>query len=535
MIRADFFLGTERKSMKKHFRWGCSLLLILSLLCMAAAVLAEGENTEESPTPAPTDTPTPAPTDTPTPAPTDTPTPAPTDTPTPAPTDTPTPAPTDTPTPAPTDTPTPGPTDTPTPPPKPADTEASGDTESPVFETEGDELKAYHGLNQQRKVEIPEGIRVIGREAFRGDSVLEEVILPDSVEEIHELAFGECSRLKEVRISGNSRLRLIGPKAFLNCGNLNRSFAEGVVQTAEDAFSGVPEVKPSPAVTDAPGDKTTPPPAETPEIIPAPAPATPPAEEPVSVQIPEPEEEPEPDVEITEEFDDEPEPDAETAEEFEEEPPVLVPSSGGGSTGPKQTHGRSTVVTRHDYDQVRISLDGETGPMHVLTLDGEEQELVLSGEDGQGREFTASLMNGDEWPEEETEAQVPGQALQLRAEETNGGDTGETFCWELNGTLLRKLSKSGIEYLVFRRDESCVAVPTEGFLAGWAYDRLKSRGTPGRRFAYRLTMGGEEEIPRWTVTVEGTEYEPGEDPLTPMYLRGVITWGQERKTASGEE
>ena len=84
---------------------------------------------------------------------------------------------------------------------------------------------------------------------------------------------------------------------------------------------------------------------------------------------------------------------------------------------------------RSSYRPVEISLDGETGPMHVLTLDGEEQELVLSGEDGQGREFTASLMNGDEWPEEETEAQVPGQALQLRAEETGipaSGQAGST-------------------------------------------------------------------------------------------------------------
>lgn len=77
------------------------------------AVLAEGEETEASPTPevTPSAEPTPEVTPEPTPTATPTPTPSPTATPTPAPTATPTPAPTATPTPAPTQAPTATPND----------------------------------------------------------------------------------------------------------------------------------------------------------------------------------------------------------------------------------------------------------------------------------------------------------------------------------------------------------------------------------------------------------------------------------------
>ena len=90
----------------------------------------------------------------------------------------------------------------------------------------------------------------------------------------------------------------------------------------------------------------------------------------------------------------------------------------------------------------------------------------------------------------------------------------------MNGEVLRKLEKSGIEYLTFANENGSMRVPTEGFLAGWVYDELKSRGTAGRRFEYSLAM--DRENASWAVAVEGSTYELSEDPLSPLYLTGIM-------------
>ena len=64
-----------------------------------------------------------------------------------------------------------------------------------------------------------------------------------------------------------------------------------------------------------------------------------------------------------------------------------------------------------------------------------------------------------------------------------------------------------------------MTVPTEGFLAGWAYDELKRQGTAGRRFEYALRMTGDSAD--WTVTVADQAYQLDEDPLSPIYLTGI--------------
>ncbi len=99
--------------------------------------------------------------------------------------------------------------------------------------------------------------------------------------------------------------------------------------------------------------------------------------------------------------------------------------------------------------------------------------------------------------------------------------------WKMEGTALRKLRKSGIDCLAFRQGERYVSVSTEGFLAGWAYDRLRSRGVPAGSFSYALVQPENGADPAWTVTVEGETFEPGMDPLNPMYLTGVETGGPE--------
>ena len=97
----------------------------------------------------------------------------------------------------------------------------------------------------------------------------------------------------------------------------------------------------------------------------------------------------------------------------------------------------------------------------------------------------------------------------------------------MNGAALRKLSKSGINYMVFRQGSLITAFPTENLLAGWAYDELKSRGTAGRRFEYEVDMAEEAGEILWRVTVDGKTWELGESSLAPIYLNGVANGSTE--------
>ena len=67
-----------------------------------------------------------------------------------------------------------------------------------------------------KKVVLPEGVRVIGEEAFASLTALEELSLPSTVEEIGPYAFWS---------SGTEALELVIPK--------------GVKSIGEDAFKGI--------------------------------------------------------------------------------------------------------------------------------------------------------------------------------------------------------------------------------------------------------------------------------------------------------
>jgi len=74
-------------------------------------------------------------------------------------------------------------------------------------------LIAYKGNSAQ--VQVPEGIRQIGPEAFRGHTEISSVSLPDSLEIIGEGAFEDCNHLTE--LSGMCRVRIIRDRAFCHC------------------------------------------------------------------------------------------------------------------------------------------------------------------------------------------------------------------------------------------------------------------------------------------------------------------------------
>ena len=88
--------------------------------------------------------------------------------------------------------------------------------------------------------------------------------------------------------------------------------------------------------------------------------------------------------------------------------------------------------------------------------------------------------------------------------------------------MLRRMNKSGIRYLVFRSGDQIAVLETEGILAGWKYDGIKSRGTANRRFTYEITMNG--SVPaQWQVSIEGETYELSTDEHTGIYMTGVYS------------
>lgn len=67
---------------------------------------------------------------------------------------------------------------------------------------------------------IPDKVKSIGKNAFRGCSQLVEIIIPDSVIEIEEYAFLGCVSLENVTIPNS--VRSIGRAAFKDCRTLDR-------------------------------------------------------------------------------------------------------------------------------------------------------------------------------------------------------------------------------------------------------------------------------------------------------------------------
>ena len=358
---------------------------------------------------------------------------------------------------------------TPTPSPEPEETEDPG-----VFVIEGDVLIRYTG--KKTKVEIPDGVRVIGPGAFDRNKTIEEAVLPDSVEEIGEGVFADCSNLKKVTRSANSRLSVLGEHAFAYCTKLDKTFAEGIDDQAENAFEGVPDTTPTPE----PAQDATPTP--NPTLMPEPT--------------------------LT------PDEEGDGEDDFYDDIEWEIPASSTRTTTggkPKPRHTRNRTKFTHDYDQVMVGA-GETEPMQELTLGGETFELSLKGNTGEPTTFTAAFAAGEELWDGSAEAAERVDTLVLKATSDAGN------LWTMNGNVLRQLYKTGIDYLVFRDARADIIVPTEGFLAGRVYDEIKSRGVGGRKFDYTLETG---DALKWAVTVEGEVYGLDENPAAPIYLTGV--------------
>lgn len=105
-------------------------------------------------------------------------------------------------------------------------------------------LTKYKGLDSC--VEIPwdiEGVPVskIGKNAFKGNVDLEEIVLSPNVTEIMDSAFEGCEKL--ARIGWNENLKVIGKRAFYNCYQLTViRLPAGVESLGVNSFAGKDEL-----------------------------------------------------------------------------------------------------------------------------------------------------------------------------------------------------------------------------------------------------------------------------------------------------
>jgi len=96
-------------------------------------------------------------------------------------------------------------------------------------------IQRWPGLRRVREVVFKDGLRKIGREAFRDYTSLESIALPSTVIEIGDNAFDTCVNLREVEL--NDGLQNIGREAFYNCKSLeNITLPTTVTEIGINAF-----------------------------------------------------------------------------------------------------------------------------------------------------------------------------------------------------------------------------------------------------------------------------------------------------------
>ena len=94
---------------------------------------------------------------------------------------------------------------------------------------------AFYNCTSLSKVKLSNGLTKIGDIAFRDCKSLKEITIPDSVTEIGNYAFDYCTSLSKVKLSNG--LTKIGDSAFSDCKNLTEiTIPDSVTEIGDDAF-----------------------------------------------------------------------------------------------------------------------------------------------------------------------------------------------------------------------------------------------------------------------------------------------------------
>ena len=101
------------------------------------------------------------------------------------------------------------------------------------FIVEDGVLERYVGDSE--KVEIPDGVKEIGKFVFHGNSKICEVSIPASVIKINEYALSECHSLKKITIPGT--VKVIDDSAFSSSGLNEVELFNGITKIGEGAFT----------------------------------------------------------------------------------------------------------------------------------------------------------------------------------------------------------------------------------------------------------------------------------------------------------
>ena len=94
---------------------------------------------------------------------------------------------------------------------------------------------AFKGCSQLKSVTLPEKVKRIAAWTFDGCSALENVVIPPRVKEIGFSAFGRCSSLKSLVLPDG--VKSIDMSAFVDCSSLTSIvIPESVVEIENTAF-----------------------------------------------------------------------------------------------------------------------------------------------------------------------------------------------------------------------------------------------------------------------------------------------------------
>ena len=113
-----------------------------------------------------------------------------------------------------------------------------------TFEIEDNKLVRYNG--RTKSVTVPDGVEIIGYEAFRfegekDEHVLGQIVLPASLKIIEEGAFANNIVVTNIDLSKCSELTEIGPRAFSGCRSINNidlSKCEKLTSLGDKVFAG---------------------------------------------------------------------------------------------------------------------------------------------------------------------------------------------------------------------------------------------------------------------------------------------------------